>query len=111
MKLDDLHEISATITMMEKTTGLRKGPALGGKKGKIRKKEDIGVMKAHTSPFARAIRATGKEQQQLALDADIHPSTISRYKTGVRVPSHETLAHLVDVMGLQPGDMFPELDV
>ena len=63
------------------------------------------------TPLARAMRDSEKSQDDLAKETDVHPSTMSRYKTGVRVPSHETLSKLVNVMGMKPGDMFPELRI
>ena len=111
MKLGTISDIGPSQIIAEKARRVRQGPAFGSKKGKIKKKEDIGVFKHEQSRFAKALRSAGKQQDEIATQADIHPSSISRYKSGVRVPSHDTLAKLVDVLGVQPEDMFPELQV
>lgn len=73
-------------------------------------KKQLKSKKSEQSPFARAIRASGfKSQEKLADLVDVDPSTISRFKTGTRKPSFDTMQRLVKRTGSEPESLFPEL--
>lgn len=99
MKLSTLYSSSCNEIISEKSLQQKKR----------KKKEEIGAVKHTQSPFAKAIRATGRSQEKIANKIDVDPSTISRYKSKTRKPSFDTLSKLVKHVGTQPGQMFPEL--
>ena len=120
MKLNDLHDMTCNNILLEKGKGIS---AYGSTKGKVKSKEDIGKPIETQTAFSKALAAAGANQKEIAKRVGVHPSTISRYKhpphkgagakkkSKARVPSYDTLAKLVDVVGRQPGDMFPELEI
>lgn len=50
--------------------------------------------KGEQSPIAKAARSKGETQDEMADEIDVHKSTISRYKTGTRKPSFDTMKKL-----------------
>lgn len=66
------------------------------------------LKKGETKPLAKALRAKGMNQQELADRLDVHKSTISRIKTGQRKPSYDLMANLSDTFG-SVENLFPEL--
>lgn len=72
-----------------------------------------GFRKNEGSPIAKTYRTSGMSQDEIAKKANVHPSTISRYKSkqkGVeRKPSFDTLKRLTSVVGARASSMFPEL--
>jgi DNA-binding XRE family transcriptional regulator len=66
------------------------------------------MKKGETKPLAKALRAKGMSQQELADKLDVHKSTISRLKTGKRNPSFEMMAELGETLG-SVENLFPEL--
>ena len=66
------------------------------------------MKKGETKPMAKALRAKGMSQQELADKLDVHKSTISRLKTGKRNPSFEMMSELGDALG-SVENLFPEL--
>jgi transcriptional regulator with XRE-family HTH domain len=66
------------------------------------------MKKGETKPMAKALRAKGMSQQELADKLNVHKSTISRLKTGKRNPSFEMMSELGDALG-SVENLFPEL--
>lgn len=66
------------------------------------------MKKGETKPMAKALRAKGMSQQELADELGVHKSTISRLKTGKRMPSFEMMADLGNTLG-SVENLFPEL--
>jgi len=55
--------------------------------------------KGEQSPIAKAARSKGETQDDMADEIDVHKSTISRYKTGSRKPSFDTMKKLAKHYG------------
>lgn len=118
MKLYSIFEDDNKNDEDEKETPKKKDKSAStGKKGsfrssrsKIRDKDQIGNLKQANTDFEKAITASGLTQSELADKIDVDKSTISRYKHDVRKPSYDSLAELIDTLGYQAEDLFPELD-
>ena len=53
--------------------------------------------------FKRALRLSGMQQKQLAQKLGVHPSNITRYKTGSYVPSDlNDIAKIANTLGVSP---------
>jgi DNA-binding XRE family transcriptional regulator len=74
--------------------------------------EPVGSRKNEAKPIAKAIKSAGKSQAEVAKALDVHPSTVSRYKSdepGIkRRPSFNTMVRLSRTLG-SVSKIFPEL--
>jgi ribosome-binding protein aMBF1 (putative translation factor) len=72
----------------------------------------VGYRKNEAKPIAKAMRSAGKSQAEIAKELEVHPSTVSRYKSdepGIkRRPSFKTMVRLSKTLG-SVSKVFPEL--
>ena len=79
-----------------------------GQKEKDFSDEHAGQKKNESEPLAKALRSKGLSQNELADKLNMNKSTISRLKSGERMPSFDTLQKLADTFG-SVENIFPAL--
>jgi ribosome-binding protein aMBF1 (putative translation factor) len=82
-------------------------------KDKDKKGSGLGTKKNEQSPAAKAYKATGLSQDEIADKAGVDKSTISRYKSKdpdiQRTPSVKTLKSLANKANVSVKQMLPDL--
>lgn len=69
------------------------------------------IMEKSETAFSKAIDTIERDQEAVADTVDVHPSTISRWKKGIRKPQFDNLRKISKTMGKKPEVLFPQLKI
>ena len=110
-----LSQLYVRDVLLEKVKGLgskKRETAHGYRKGRTGAAQAMEPKKKYEeTPFARALQAQAKEQEEIADRVDVDPSTVSRWKSRTRKPSFDNLRKAVKAVGTQASTLWPELKV
>ena len=102
MKLSTLHTLPAALLTEKERKRKKRGM-------KFRKGEKPGMKKHEGTPFAKAIKDIAPDQEKIADRTDVHPSTVSRWKSGIRKPQFDNLKKVSKSTGKRAEILFPSL--